>query len=67
MKKIGELNALAGSFVICYDETKYNHYKLYKKWYDNGWHKKLIDSYADLASCTWAIHDFVWQHNEEER
>lgn len=67
MKKIGELNALAGTFVIYYDETDHNHYKLYKKWFNKGWHRKLIKKYADLASCTWWIHDYINQYNEEGR
>ena len=68
MKKIGELNALAGSFVIYYDECdRFNHYKLYKKWYDRGWHRKLIEKYGDLYSCTIWINEFIMNHNEERR
>ena len=68
MKKIGELNALAGSFVIYYDEAdKNNHYKLYKKWYNGGWHRHLIEKYADLFSCTSWVNEFIEYHNEEGR
>lgn len=67
MKKIGELNALAGSFVIYYDEADRNHYKLYQKWYDRGWHRKLIEKYADLFSCIIWINNFIQMHNEDGR
>lgn len=68
MKKIGELNALAGSFLIYYDSTEaHNHYKIYNKWYNNGWHKMLVEKYADLFSCTAWINDFISRHNEDGR
>lgn len=67
MKKIGELNALAGHFIICYDEADRNHYKIYHKWYNNGWHRKLIEKYADLYSCTQRISNYCKDHNENER
>lgn len=69
MKKIGELNALAGNFVLYYDEKeKYNHYKIYQReWYNRGWHRKLIDKYADLSSCMQYLARFILYHNEEGR
>lgn len=68
MKKIGELNTTSIHFVIYYDERdKYNHYKIYKKYWDNGWHRKLLDKYADLYSVTWLINEYVSKHNEEDR
>lgn len=67
MKKIGELNALAGLFVLYYDPEDRNHYKLYKKWYDKGWHKKLIEKYANLSSCTDYIANFIYRHDEDKR
>ena len=67
MKKIGELNTLSGWFIICYDEADRNHYKLYQKWYNNGWHRKLIVKYADLFSCTIWINEYIKNHNEDGR
>lgn len=68
MKKIGELNALAGSFIICYDEKEaHNHYKIYHKWYNQGWHKMLVEKYGDLYSCSCWIHNWISQHNEDGR
>lgn len=67
MKKIGELNALAGHFIVCYDEADRNHYKIYHKWYNQGWHKMLVEKYGDLYSCTIWINEFIKQHNEDGR
>jgi len=67
MKKIGELNALAAHFVIYYDNADRNHYKIYQKWWNQGWHKKLIEKYADLFSCTVWINNYISQHNEDGR
>ena len=66
--KIGELDTIVGLFVIIYDSAdKYNHYKIYQKWYDKGWHRKLVEKYADLYSCTNWINNFVACHNEDRR
>ena len=60
MRKIGELNTKAGIIVIYHDESaKENPYKVYHKYWNAGWHKKLIVRYADLLSCTAWIHNFV--------
>lgn len=68
MKKIGELKTKTTMFVIYYDEAdRYNHYKLYSKWFDNGWHKKLISKYSDLHGCTNAINEYVLKHDEDTR
>ena len=68
MKKIGDLNAMAAHFEIYYDEkAKYNPYKIYNKWYYKGWHKQLIEKYADLFSCTEWINNFIRNHNEDGR
>lgn len=68
MKKIGELNALKGHFVLYYDSNEaHNHYKIYLKWYDTGWHRKLIEKYADLFSCTMWISNYIAKNNEDGR
>lgn len=68
MHKIGMLNTKDVLFEIHYDDkVKTNPYKLYEKYWDHGWHKRLLNKYADLASCTWHLHDYTMQHNEESR
>lgn len=68
MKKIGELNARVASFVLYYDEADImNHYKLYQKWYDDGWHRKLIMKHPHLRNCVAWINNYIWYHDEEGR
>lgn len=63
MKKIGELRTKEVHFVIYHDEkAKYNPHKIYKKWYDKGWHKTLLEAYEDLYSCVLYIEDYVKRH-----
>ena len=43
-------------FVCIYDTTKrYNPYRLYKHFYEDGWHRKKIAEYADAESVLWHI------------
>lgn len=73
MKKIGFVNAKAGTLSIFYDEKEqYNHYKVYRTWNDRHpetkklrHHKMLIEKYGDLLSCTILINDWVKNHNED--
>lgn len=61
MRKIGELQTQNIRFEICFDKSDKhgNYYKLYRKWYAGGWHRNLIAKYADLASVTTQINDYV--------
>jgi len=53
MKKIGELKTPGIHFVIyCDENAKVNPYRIYRKYWDNGWKKRLLEKYADLYSCT---------------
>ena len=68
MRKIGEINTKMITFVICYDSADtYNPYKLYHKWYECGWHRRLVSKYAHLAGCVSEINDYVRDHDEERR
>lgn len=68
MKKIGEINSKSITFVIYYDEAEaYNPYKLYLKWYEYRWHRRLVSKYAHLAGCIEVINDYVRDHDEDRR
>ena len=68
MHKIGMLDTKAVLFEVYYDDkAKTNPYKVYNKYWDHGWHKKLLLKYADLASCVNFINCYVKQNNEESR
>lgn len=60
MKKIGELITKKVHFVIYHDEKRQtNPYRIYSKWYKDGWHKSLLNEYQDLFSCVLYIEDYV--------
>ena len=64
MKKIGELNTGKTCFVIYHDEKQeMNPYRIYTKWYSNGWHRNLLAQYADLYSCVLYIKDYLFHHH----
>lgn len=68
--KIAEVNPvkLHGRFTVYYDENaKVNPYYLYHEWNDPRHHKKLVQRYADLFSCSCVIHQYIGEHNEESR
>lgn len=68
MRKIGMLHPKGIIFEICYDEkAKHNPYRIYRKYWQSGWHKKLEEKYADLYSCTIWLNEYVKTHNEETR
>lgn len=36
-------------------DDKYNPYRLYKVWWDNGYHRKQIDKYGDLSNVMFRV------------
>ena len=40
-------------FSVIYFEGQTNPYRIYRRWYDRGEHRKLCMKYADLNSCLW--------------
>ena len=66
MKKIGELMTKTRYFVIYYDEGNDLPYRLYHKWYDTTWHKRLLFYHKSLGGLTSYINDHIW-HEEEGR
>lgn len=60
MTKIGELRTKDVHFVVYYDTNKTtNPYYIFNKWYEHGWHKKLMIRYQDLYSCVLYIEDYI--------
>lgn len=55
-RKILEINE-DGLHVVCIktEADKVNPYRLYKVWWNGGWHRKLIVKYADFNSVLWHI------------
>ena len=43
-------------FACIYDSSaRCNPYKLYRKWYDQGWHRKKVVEYDDFESVLWHL------------
>lgn len=60
MIKIGQIRVGNVCFEIKHDEKdESNPYKLYRKWYENGWHRSLLAKYTNLYGCTDAINDYA--------
>lgn len=62
MRKIGELNTGMKTFTI-YIDQKYQ-YRLYRKYYNNGWHKNLIKKFDSLYDCNQFIGQYLWWENQ---
>lgn len=50
MNKVGEITTMGLKFVVLYKEGL-NPFRLYRKYYHNGWHQELIAKYAGMGSC----------------
>lgn len=59
MKKVGEVITKKVHFVIYHDESKEKAYRLYSKWYNQGWHKSLLTDSDNLYTCILFIEDYV--------
>lgn len=64
-RKIMEIND-GGVHLVC---IKYigqrNPFRLYRVWWDYGWHRKEITRYADLKSIACHIHEIIFQEWSE--
>lgn len=50
-RKVMELQYNGAGYICILDmTTQRNPYKLYRKWYDMGWHRKKIVEYGDMDS-----------------
>lgn len=69
MHKIAFINPVKGHNVTVYydDKAKVNPYRIYQEWHDRGKHKKQIERYANLYSCTCWINDYIRNRDEEKR
>ena len=61
-RKVMELNVDHKCFVCIYDEEKANHYILYEKWYDNGWHRIKIREDKCFVGVLDFLHQYAWDN-----
>lgn len=60
-RKIMEMNDRNNHYICILDTTaKHNPYKIYRKWYDDGWHRKKVNEYGDFQSVLWYILQTVY-------
>ena len=68
MEKIGMIHPRGTYFDIYYDDkARCNPYRVYHRYWDRGWHKRLLVKYANLGSCIAYINNYVMGHDEENR
>lgn len=68
-RKVLDLNA-GNLHLVGYFHTEpgtVNPWRLYKVWYDNGYHKKLVDKWANFISLMEQVHSLVWDDPEAWR
>lgn len=44
-------------------DTTRNPFRLYRKWWDGGWHRKQIVRYGNFESVMWHIHEMMLEKN----
>lgn len=59
MRKIVEIHENGYNLRGYKTDDKYNPYRLYKVWYDRGWHRKQLVKYADFESLICHIYQMV--------
>lgn len=49
-------------YVVIHDSSaKTNQYKLYRKWYNRGWHRKKVAEYGDFDSIMFHLIQLKYQ------
>ncbi len=59
MRKILEINEGGYHFRAYDDGGQMNPYRLYKVWYNCGWHREQIARYHEFESVMWHIHHII--------
>ena len=55
-QKIMEITISRTRYLVIKDITsKYNPYKVYRKWWDHGDHRQKVTEYADIESVLWFL------------
>lgn len=61
-RKIAEVCEKGVRLVMMHDEKdKCNPYKIYRKWWNQGWHKKQLNKYGDFLSAWQFMHEYYWK------
>ena len=61
-RKIAEICEKGVRLVMIHDEKdKYNPYKVYRKWWETGWHKKQLSKWGDFLSAWQFMYEYYWK------
>ena len=61
-RKIAEVCEKGVRLVMIHDEKdKCNPYKVYRKYWNGGWHKKQLSKWADFLSAWQYMYEFYWK------
>ena len=61
-RKVAEVCERGVRLIMIHDQKdKYNHYKVYRKWWDTGWHKKQLSKWGDFLSAWQYMYEFYWK------
>ena len=61
MRKIMEISNSRCTLKAYHDPGKLNPYKVYRVYYDRGWHKRKLNEYADFNSILCFIKEYMWE------
>ena len=47
--------------MICDEKDMCNPYKVYRKWWETGWHKKQLGKWGNFLSAWQYMYEFYWK------
>ena len=60
-RKIADISFAGAAYQVVHDTgCKRNPYKVYRKWYDNGWHRKKLTEWGDFPDAMQFLNDLCW-------
>lgn len=60
-RKIFECSFGGQYIIIIYHEGKADPFHVYRKYWNNGWHKKILEKYEDFNSCLMFVNNYYRQ------
>ena len=60
MKQIMKLMYAGKTYIVNYDCKSINAYKVYVKYYDDGWHRRKLNEFGDLLSVFCLLLTEIW-------
>ena len=61
-RKVMEINVEWQNFICIMYPGKRNPYKVFRKWYDGGWHRQKVEEYANFISVVEWVRAYAYEH-----